>query len=75
MVRTGSLFSARHSQYSCEETGLLLNLSDVQIDQLYKFAAKRIGYESNTTCGDEYLESLAEVRLLIIYDSLGNPSD
>jgi hypothetical protein len=51
VVRTGSLFSARHSQYSCEETGLLLNLSDVQIDQLYKFAAKRIGYESNTTCG------------------------
>jgi DNA-directed RNA polymerase specialized sigma24 family protein len=36
--------------YSCEETGLLLNLSEVQIDQLYKFAAKRIGYESNTTC-------------------------
>jgi hypothetical protein len=32
--------------YSCEETGLLLNLSDVQVDQLYKFAAKRIGYES-----------------------------
>ena len=29
--------------YSCEETGLLLNLSDAQIDQLYKFAAKRIG--------------------------------
>ncbi len=36
--------------YSCEETGLLLNLSDVKIDQLYKFAAKRIGYESKTTC-------------------------
>jgi hypothetical protein len=36
--------------YSCEETGLLLNLSDVQIDQLYKFAAKRIGYESKTPC-------------------------
>jgi hypothetical protein len=36
--------------YSCEETGLLLDLSDVQIDQLYKFAAKRIGYESKTTC-------------------------
>jgi hypothetical protein len=35
--------------YSCEETGLLLNLSDVQIEQLYKFAAKRIGYESKTT--------------------------
>jgi hypothetical protein len=32
--------------YSCQETGLLLNLSDVQIDRLYKFAAKRIGYES-----------------------------
>jgi hypothetical protein len=29
--------------YSCEETGLLLNLSDVKIDQLYKFAAKSIG--------------------------------
>src|SRR5260370_15153307 len=36
--------------YSCEETGLLLNLSGVQIDQLYKFAAQRIGYESKTTC-------------------------
>jgi hypothetical protein len=36
--------------YSCEEAGLLLNLSDVQIDQLYKFAAKRIEYESKTTC-------------------------
>ena len=35
--------------YSCEETGLLLNLSDVQVDQLYKFAAMRIGYESKTT--------------------------
>jgi hypothetical protein len=32
--------------YSCEDTGLLLNLSDVQIDQFYKFAAKRVGYES-----------------------------
>jgi hypothetical protein len=32
--------------YSCEETGLLLDLSDVQIDQFYKFAAKRIGYEA-----------------------------
>jgi hypothetical protein len=36
--------------YSCEETGRLLDLSDVQIDQLYKFAAKRIGFESKTTC-------------------------
>jgi hypothetical protein len=36
--------------YSCEETGLLLNLNDVQIDQLYKFAVKRIDYESKTTC-------------------------
>jgi hypothetical protein len=36
--------------YSREETGLILNLSDVQIDQLYRFAAKRIGYESKTTC-------------------------
>jgi hypothetical protein len=36
--------------YSCEETSLLLRLSDVQIDQLYKFAAKRIGYQSKTTC-------------------------
>jgi hypothetical protein len=36
--------------YSCEETRLLLDLSDVQIDQLYKFAARRIGYESKTTC-------------------------
>jgi hypothetical protein len=36
--------------YSCDETGLLLGLSNVQIDQLYKFAAKRIGYESKTAC-------------------------
>jgi hypothetical protein len=36
--------------YSYEETGLLLNLSDVQIDQLYKCAAKRNGYESKITC-------------------------
>jgi DNA-directed RNA polymerase specialized sigma24 family protein len=36
--------------YSCEETGLLLDLSDVQVDQLYTLAAKRIGYESKTTC-------------------------
>ena len=36
--------------YSCEETGFLLSLSAIQIDQLYKFAAKRIGYESKTTC-------------------------
>src|SRR5271154_2164790 len=36
--------------YSCEETGLLLDLNDVQIDQLYKFAAKRMGYESKTAC-------------------------
>jgi hypothetical protein len=36
--------------YSCEETSLLLNLSDVQIDQLYKFAVKRIGRESKTPC-------------------------
>ena len=36
--------------YSYEETGLLLNLSGVQIDQLYKFAAKRMGYESKTAC-------------------------
>jgi len=37
-------------RYSREETGLFLDLSEVQIDQLYKFAAKRIGYESNTAC-------------------------
>jgi DNA-directed RNA polymerase specialized sigma24 family protein len=37
--------------YSCEETGLLLDLNEVQIDQLYKFAAKRLGYESTTICG------------------------
>ena len=36
--------------YSCEETGLLLDLNDVQIDQLYKFAAKRMGHESKATC-------------------------
>ncbi len=28
--------------YSCQETALLLGLSDIQIDQLYTFAAKRI---------------------------------
>ena len=43
-------FLHRILHYSCEETGLLLDLSDVQIDQLYKFAAKRIGYERKTTC-------------------------
>ena len=37
-------------RYSCEETGLLLDLSDVQIDQLHKFAAKRLGYQSRTVC-------------------------
>jgi DNA-directed RNA polymerase specialized sigma24 family protein len=36
--------------YSCEETGLLLDLSEFQIDQLYKFAAKRMGFESKTAC-------------------------
>jgi hypothetical protein len=36
--------------YSYEETGLLLDLNEVQIDQLYKFAARRIGYESKTAC-------------------------
>jgi hypothetical protein len=36
--------------YSCEETGFILDLSDVQINQLYKLAAKRIGYESKTAC-------------------------
>jgi DNA-directed RNA polymerase specialized sigma24 family protein len=36
--------------YSCEETSLLLNVSDVQIERLYKFAAKRLGYESKTRC-------------------------
>ena len=36
--------------YSRAETGLLLDLNDAQIDQLYKFAAKRIGYESKTAC-------------------------
>jgi DNA-directed RNA polymerase specialized sigma24 family protein len=35
--------------YSCQEISLILDLSDVQIDQLYKFAARRIGYESKTT--------------------------
>ena len=39
--------------YSCEETGLLLDLSGVQIEQLYKFAAKRIGYESKQHVDDE----------------------
>jgi hypothetical protein len=36
--------------YSCERTGLLLNLSDVQVDQLYKLAAKRLEYKNKTTC-------------------------
>jgi hypothetical protein len=36
--------------YSCEETSLLLDLSDAQIGQFYQLAAKRIGYESRTTC-------------------------
>ena len=36
--------------YSCEEIGLLLNMRDVQIDQLYRIAAKRIGYESKIAC-------------------------
>jgi hypothetical protein len=35
-------------RYSCEETGLLLNLTEVQIDQLYEFAVKRLGYQSKT---------------------------
>ena len=42
--------------YSCEEIGLLLNLSDVQIDQLYKFAAKRIDYEARQYAADGHLE-------------------
>ena len=36
--------------YSCEETSLLLDLSDAQIGQFYQLAAKRIGYESKMTC-------------------------
>lgn len=36
--------------YSCQETAHFLNLTDVQIDQLYKFAAKRLGYKSHATC-------------------------
>jgi hypothetical protein len=31
-------------QYSCRETALLLGMNDANIDQLYKFAAKRIAY-------------------------------
>lgn len=31
-------------RYSCEETAHLLGMSDANIDQLYKFAAKRIAY-------------------------------
>jgi hypothetical protein len=34
--------------YSREKTGLLLDLTEVQIDEFYKFAAKRMGYESRT---------------------------
>jgi hypothetical protein len=37
-------------RYSREETGLLLDLSDVQTDQLCKFAAKRLGFGSKTAC-------------------------
>lgn len=36
--------------YSCQEIAHLISLTDVQIDQLYKFAAKRLGYENHTTC-------------------------
>jgi hypothetical protein len=42
--------------YSCEQTSLMLNLSDVQIDQLYKFAAKRIDYEARQYAADGHLE-------------------
>jgi hypothetical protein len=35
--------------YSWNEIGLLLNMSDVQVDLLYKFAGKRIDYESKIT--------------------------
>jgi len=31
-------------RYSCRETALLLGMSNANIDQLYKFAAKRIAY-------------------------------
>ena len=31
-------------RYSCHETALLLGMSNVNINQLYKFAAKRIAY-------------------------------
>jgi hypothetical protein len=35
--------------YSYRETALLLDLSDIQIDQFYKFAVRRMGYKSRTT--------------------------
>ena len=43
-------FLRRVLHYSCEETGLRLDLSEVQIDQFYKLAAKRLGYESKPVC-------------------------
>jgi len=32
--------------YSCEQTSLFLSFSEIQINQLYKIAAKRIGYKA-----------------------------
>jgi DNA-directed RNA polymerase specialized sigma24 family protein len=37
-------FLRRVLHYSCQETALLLGMSHAQIDQFYKFAAKRIAY-------------------------------
>jgi hypothetical protein len=44
--------------YSCEETGLLLDLSDVQIDQLYKFAAKLSATKARQHVADRQVKHL-----------------
>ena len=36
-------------RYSCQDTALLLGMSDANIDQLYKFAKKRIRYYNNAS--------------------------
>jgi len=70
MARTGGVFLRGVLHYSCGETGLLLDLSVVQIDQLYKFAAKRIGYESVLRSMESSALSAMDLGLLVI-----NPQD
>lgn len=36
-------------RYSCQDTALLLGMSDANIDQLHKFAQKRIRYSNNAS--------------------------